>query len=130
MNSDPTRKPLISDAPADLQMAWSSYLVTGRASGHDLMSFEQWNVRRTAGGGTAVSKLSPGTTRFDPQPKSVVERVVVPQAPAAPVSTVALGHRHVGDGGFPRHGEPMPDEILHPVTGEPVTKATTQREDY
>jgi hypothetical protein len=129
MNSYNQQRPSVSQVPAKYQMEFAAYLQSRQS---DWGTAEQWLARRMANSGNAVKMqtLSPGTTRHDPQRAPVVEREIVHAAPPAPVSTVSLGHRHVGDGGFPRHGEPLPDEVLHPVTGEPVTKSETRREDY
>ena len=47
-NQHYVRRPLVSDAPASLQMPWASYLASNR---YDVVSFDVWNDWRQFGSG-------------------------------------------------------------------------------
>jgi len=120
------RCPQVSEVPAKHQLEFAAYLQSRRSG---WMTAEQWLAHRMAGSGQAVRLQTPGTTRTEGtgRPSS---QVSLPQPPAQPVTVTDLGHRFVGEGNYPRHGQPLSGELLHEGTGEPITRATTRREDF
>ena len=121
------RCPQVSEVPAKYQLEFAAYLQSRRSG---WMSAEQWLTHRMAGSGQAVRLQSPGTTRTEGTGRPA-RHEPNPQPPAStPLTVTDLGHRFVGAGKYPRHGQPMSDELLHEGTGEPITKATTRREDF
>ena len=127
MNSFSNSRPLISEVPAEHQMAFASFLQSRQAGWG---TAAQWLEARLANMGQAGkwSTLSKGTTRHDPQPAPVVERVAEPYQPPVPVSVQDLGTRPVSYV-MPRHGVPLADEVLN-SHGEPTTQSPTKREDF
>lgn len=125
------RCPQVGSVPAKYQLEFSAYLQSRRSG---WMSAEEWMARRVAGTGQAVRITSPGTSRSDGTRPLTKQEEGVAGASAqvgAPVQVIDLGHRPLSVNTHWRTGEKtLKDEIKHPSTGEPVTKAATSRADY